>query len=159
MWFSLFHQSVFPGQKNHIFWSSSLVSLTWVQEGCRRPEDTLVASSQLWGHLDQATRTDTKIKAGAHRWNTNSEPKSEEGSKQVFIPDEKDIPDVTGKCDKQGTETGYGRSKDYFWMNIINTAHLCMTWHTLLEQGHNLQRAKPFSIYCIYLCNHPLRLT
>lgn len=154
MWFSLSHQSVFPGEKNHIFWSSSLVFLTWVQEGCRMPGDTHVASSQLWGPPDQATRTDTEIKSGAHRWNANSKPKSEEGSKQVFIPDED-----TGKCDKQGTEIGYGKTKDYFWMNIMNTAHLCMTWHTLLEQGHNLQRAKPFSIYCIYLCNHPIRLT
>lgn len=104
MWFSLFHQSVFPGKKNHIFWSSSLVFLTWVQEGCRRPEDTLVASSQLWGHLDQATRTDTEIKAGVHRWNTNSEPKSEEGSKQVFIPDDKDTVNVTNRAQKLGTE-------------------------------------------------------
>lgn len=38
--------------------------------------------------------------------NTNSEPKSEERSKQVFIPDKKD----TGKCDKQGMETGYGKN-------------------------------------------------
>jgi len=58
---------VFPAEKNHIFWSSSLVFLTWVQEGPRIPEDTLKGSSWPWGPLDQATRTDTEIKAGAHR--------------------------------------------------------------------------------------------